>query len=237
MARHVQTLIERMRQRPGAQVPLAWRNLTADKHRLVRSAAGVGFAVLLMFMQMGFRNAFIDSTTEILRMIDGDLFIVSATKFRVGWLDPFPRRRLSQALGFAGVKSTDAIYIEEDRAIWKNVADKTTHPLQLVAFDPDRAVFLSPEINAKRALLKLPNTVMMDRQARRFIGPRDEGLRSELARRRIRIVGTFPRGPDFTTDGMLLMGDRNFLKFFAAPGDPSPRLTQVELGEIGRAHV
>ena len=29
-------------------VPLAWRNLVANKRRLIRSSAGIGFAVLLM---------------------------------------------------------------------------------------------------------------------------------------------------------------------------------------------
>jgi len=35
-------------------VPLAWRNLVASKRRLVRSVAGIGFAVLLMLVQLGF---------------------------------------------------------------------------------------------------------------------------------------------------------------------------------------
>jgi hypothetical protein len=42
-------------------VPLAWRNLVANKQRLLRSAAGIGFAVLLMLMQLGFEQAFFDS--------------------------------------------------------------------------------------------------------------------------------------------------------------------------------
>ena len=39
-------------------VPLAWRNLLASKPRLLRSASGIGFAVLLMLMQLGFEQAF-----------------------------------------------------------------------------------------------------------------------------------------------------------------------------------
>jgi hypothetical protein len=31
-----------------ARVPLAWRNLVADKRRLLRASAGIAFAVLLM---------------------------------------------------------------------------------------------------------------------------------------------------------------------------------------------
>jgi hypothetical protein len=45
-------------------VPLAWRNLVANKQRLLRSATGIGFAVLLMLMQLGFEQAFFDSSLE-----------------------------------------------------------------------------------------------------------------------------------------------------------------------------
>ena len=41
-------------------VPLAWRSLTSNKWRLFRSSAGIGFAVLLMLMQLGFEKAFFD---------------------------------------------------------------------------------------------------------------------------------------------------------------------------------
>jgi putative ABC transport system permease protein len=34
--------------------PLAWKNLTHDWRRLAVAVAGIGFAVLLMFTQVGF---------------------------------------------------------------------------------------------------------------------------------------------------------------------------------------
>ena len=39
------------------KIPLAWRNLTHNKRRLCLSLAGIGFVVLLMFMEVGFENA------------------------------------------------------------------------------------------------------------------------------------------------------------------------------------
>ncbi|MEM9164287.1 MAG: DevC protein, partial [Cyanobacteria bacterium P01_F01_bin.4] len=39
------------------RIPLAWLNLTHDRRRFATSLAGVGFAVLLMFMFNGFMNA------------------------------------------------------------------------------------------------------------------------------------------------------------------------------------
>ena len=47
-------------------VPLAWRNLVSSKLRLVRSIAGIGFAVLLMLVQLGFERGFFDASLGIL---------------------------------------------------------------------------------------------------------------------------------------------------------------------------
>ena len=69
-------------------VPLAWRNLVANKRRLIRSSAGIGFAVLLMLVQLGFERGFFDASLGIVRQLDGDLFIMRASKYRFGAEDP-----------------------------------------------------------------------------------------------------------------------------------------------------
>ncbi len=101
-------------------MPLAWRNVTHDRKRLARSAAGIGFAVLLMLIQLGFRNAFLESSLALLDSIHGDLMIVSATKYRLGMSDTFPRRRLHQALGGRRRRAGGALDAEWTDSIWKN---------------------------------------------------------------------------------------------------------------------
>jgi putative ABC transport system permease protein len=93
-------------------VPLARRNLLADKKRLVRSAAGIGFAVLLILVQLGFKAVFLESALEITYRLDGDLFLISPHKFRWGRSDPFPHKRLEQALAIAGVATAWPLYAE-----------------------------------------------------------------------------------------------------------------------------
>ncbi len=60
-------------------VPLAWRNLLSNKRRLLRSSAGIGFAVLLMLVQLGFERAFFDASLGVVRQLDGDLFVMRAS--------------------------------------------------------------------------------------------------------------------------------------------------------------
>jgi putative ABC transport system permease protein len=57
-------------------VPLAWRNLVANKRRLIRSSAGIGFAVLLMLVQLGFERGFFNASLGAIRQLDGDLFVM-----------------------------------------------------------------------------------------------------------------------------------------------------------------
>ena len=198
------------------RVPLAWRNLLADPSRLARAAAGIGFAVFLMLMQLGFKHAFLESAVQFLRALDGEVFLVSTTKYRFGETDNFPRRRLYQAVADPEVMSSYPLYAERKLSIWKNPDSKESFTIQVLAFDPDRPLITIPAITSRLQALKQADTVLMDSRARRFLGfdHASKAGKTELARRQVRIVGTFPMGPDFTTDGTAIMSDRNFAKFF-----------------------
>ena len=213
-------------------VALAWRNLVADKRRLLRSTTGIAFAVLLMLLQLGFREAFLESTVEIIRKIDGDIIISSATKIRFGRKDPFSRRQLYAARGVAGVASARPMYGEWMMSAWKNPQTRKTYNVQVLAFDPDQPVFLFPEIESHLQDLRQPDTALYDRRARRLLGSATSGTVTELARREIRVVDTFVLGPDFITDGTVITSDRTFLKFFAARPLLEGELADIELGII-----
>src|SRR5215831_18492536 len=88
--------LERERQH-FAFVPLAWRNLLANKPRLLRSSGGIGFAVLLMLIQLGFERAFFNASLEIISLLDGDIFLQRASKYRFATRDPFPAQDLKTA--------------------------------------------------------------------------------------------------------------------------------------------
>jgi putative ABC transport system permease protein len=217
-------------------VPVAWRNIMADKRRLVRSTSGIAFAVLLMLLQLGFRGAFLDSALEVIRNIDGDIVLTSSTKFRFGRKDPFSRRQLYAARAVEGVASARPIYAEWTTSLWKNPQTRKTYTAQVLAFDPDQPVFLFPQVQAHLQELRQPDTALFDERARAFQGMAPAGTMSELSRREIRIVGNFALGPDFTTDGTLITSDRTFLKFFAPHRLAEGELADVELGVIKVRH-
>jgi putative ABC transport system permease protein len=214
----------------GSAVPLARRNFVANGRRLVRSLAGIAFAALLMMVELGLQSGFVESSLAILRRLDGELMLMSSAKYQFVNPEPFNRRQLYAARGVSGVASVRPLYIQ--RGTWKNPKDLKLTLVMVFAFDPDQPVFLFPEINAHLDALRQPDTIMVDRRAREAVGSVSEGTETELSRRKVTVVGTFQLGPDFFSDGNVIMSDRNFFKFFGAGSADPAELPDVEIGVV-----
>ena len=211
-------------------VPLALRNLTASKRRLARSIFGIAFAVVLMLVEFGFRNAFLESSLELIRHMDGDIILVSSAKYRAGHKDAFSRRQLYLANAVEGVASVRPIH--GDVTLWKNPQTGKNLSINVYGFDPDASPWLWPEVRAQHEALKQPDTVLFDSSSRSFLGRAVIGTETELGRRSVRVVGTFALGPDFLSDGTVLTSDRNFLTIFARHRLDAGELADIEFGVI-----
>ncbi|MFZ4640584.1 MAG: ABC transporter permease DevC [Nodosilinea sp.] len=199
------------------RTPLALLNLIHDRRKFLTSVAGVTFAVLLMLLFNGFKNALYDSQTHFLEQLNGDIVIINRLKENMFVPRAFPRRRLYQAQAVDGVAATYPIYTSDAR--WKNPETKKTRPVRVIAYNPADPVLLLPEVLAHREDLRLPNTALIDSRARAELGPRQKGVITELADRQVHIVGTFSLGTDFAAgNGNLIMSDQNFLRYFANRG-------------------
>ncbi len=175
-----------------APTPIAWLSLTHRKPRLAAALAGVAFASVLMFLEMGFLNGLFDSQTNVVRQLDADLVIVHEQKEAFVPLAPFPRRRVIQARAVPGVEAAYPVYLKEYGASWKNSTDGRDYPILVFGINPDDPVFLIPEVQQQVALLKEPDTAIMDSRSRDFYGEIRADLPAELSRRAVRVVGTFP---------------------------------------------
>ena len=211
-----------------SRVPLAWLNLVDNKPRLAASLGGIAFAVVLMFVEMGFSNGLYDSETLVIELMNADLFIVNPHKEAVVPKLPFPRSRLVQARAVPGVEATYGVYVDEYRAMWKNARDGKEHPILVFGFDPDEPVFLIPEVLAQSAKLKAQDTVLIDSRSRGFYGDLGAVGPAELSRHAVHVVGNFPLGPDFRVDGIILVSERTFFRCLGDPGDAA----RVEFGLV-----
>jgi putative ABC transport system permease protein len=215
-----------------ASVPLARRNLLADRRRLLRALAGIAFAVLLMMVELGFRTGFIGSMLLPIYQLDGDLMLLSSTKYEFGRKAPFSRRLLYEARAVPGIASVRPLYLERRAAAWKNPQTLQLFGIQVFGFDPDQPVFLLPELADKLEALREPDTVMVDRRARGNLGQASAGTQTELSRHHISVIGTFRLGPSFFSDGTVIMSDRNFFKLFGGRNPNSADRPDVEIGVV-----
>jgi putative ABC transport system permease protein len=214
-------------------ITLAWKNLTESKKRLATSVAGAAFAVVLMFMENGFRNALLDGTVAAIRRIDGDLVLINPQRYIFTEPLQFPRRRLEQVRGLAGVASASPLYVEAWRTLWRNPATGLTRRIRVLAYSPRDNLLAIPEARRQREALEFPDTALADTLSKEEeFGPLHAGVSSEISGHRIQIMGTFALGTDFQNNGTLILSEDNFLRVLPHRRRPSWGDTAIDIGVV-----
>ncbi len=210
-------------------IPLAWLQLKRETVRLLVALAGIGFAVILMFLQLGFQDALFESAITLHQNLEGDIFLISPQSTSLISMKSFPDRRLYQSLGFAGVESISPIYL--GFGIWKNPywegpPTSQTRSILVIGMVPGDSVFSLPEVKANQDQLRLNDVVLFDRASRAEFGPiakefealkaPDSVVKSEIESRRVEVGGLFNLGASFGADGNLITSDLNFRRIFSS---------------------
>ncbi|MFN0020385.1 MAG: ABC transporter permease DevC [Pirellulaceae bacterium] len=215
---------------------LAWRNLVHNRVRTLVAVAGVTFAVVLIFMQLGFFGAVETTATVVYSALDFDLCIRSKDYLHFADSRSFPSARLKQAEGVAGVKSVSPFYV--GIRLWRNPQPKKgeEYGVMVMGYDPQDSVFLREDIQQNaRSLLGPENVVMIDSLTRKEFGPKngnrfgdeDIGVETEVMHRRVRVAGHFRLGTGFASNGAVLTTDRGYVRV-----SPGQSLNNVCLGLI-----
>lgn len=226
-------MIGRFRQQLGRRTPLGWLQLRYDKTRLLVAMAGIAFADILIFMQLGFRGALFDTNTMLQRSFAADLVLISPRARELTRLYTFPRRRLLQAMDVPGVKSVEALYISF--LDWKNPQTQQKTPMLVVGQNPSKPAFNLPAVNGQLDVLKQADTVLFDAASRgdyqEAIARLQAGetLTSEIDRITVTIAGTFNLGASFAVDGTLIASQQTFLRLFPRRQAGTVSMGQIEL--------
>ncbi|MBE9050554.1 FtsX-like permease family protein [Nostocales cyanobacterium LEGE 11386] len=200
------------------KIPLSWLQLTREKTRLAVALAGIAFADILMFMQIGFRDALYYSNVRLHSSLKGDIVLINKQSNAVLAMETFSQRRLYKALELQAVKSVHPIYL--DYTSWRNPVTGRPRSILIFGINPEDNLFDLPGVQENLSRLKLPDVVLFDRSSRQEYGPiaaeLDQGktLTAEVRRRRVRVEGLFTLGASFGADGNLITSDINFLRIF-----------------------
>ncbi|MEH2303537.1 ABC transporter permease DevC [Nostoc sp.] len=200
------------------KIPLSWLQLTREKTRLAVALAGIAFADILMFMQLGFRDALYYSNVRFHSSLQGDIVLINSQSSAVLAMRSFSQRRLYKALDLPAVQSVHPIYL--DYTVWKNPVTGRPRSILIFGMNPENNLVSLPGVQENLDKLKLPDVVLFDRSSRVEYGPiatnyeQGKTVIAEVRRRRIKVGGLFTLGASFGADGNLITSDINFLRIF-----------------------
>jgi putative ABC transport system permease protein len=206
------------------KLPTAWLQLRYQKTRLLVALSGVIFAVVIVFMQLGIRDALFDSAVRLHEALQGDCFLISPRTTSLIGMESFPQRRLLQTLAFEEVDFVSPIYL--DFAQWKNPETRNYwRNIFVIGFDLRNLAFDLPGLAENMELLKLPDQVLFDQDSRSEFGPivadfeKKGSVITEVSNkgnnRKIEVAGLFKLGTSFGSDENLIMSHLNFLRIFS----------------------
>ncbi|NJK34411.1 MAG: FtsX-like permease family protein [Oscillatoriales cyanobacterium SM2_2_1] len=215
-------------------IPLAWLQLTHQKSRLMVAIAGITFAVILIFMQIGFQDALFRSAVRLQSNLLGDVVLISPQSTNLVGMRNFSQRRLFQSYGFPEVNNVSAIYI--GLAAWKIQEDVSgsTRNILVLGASPNSEAFLMPGVRGNLDRLREQDVVLFDRTSRAEFGPIvaecgmqqllnkdtndafrcDNYVTREVGNRKITVGGLFELGSSFAADGAIVTSETNFLRIF-----------------------
>jgi len=211
------------------KTPLAWRNLWHKKGRSLIALCGIAFAILLIFMQLGFYAAARTSATTVYDAFDFDVLLLSPQYIFVARPADFPRHRLEQARAVQGVESVVSVWI--DVGEWRNPETRDGWNTLTIGVDPAQRPFRDPVVNDQLPLLVIRDNALSDSLSRPEHGHIAPGISSELQHHRIRIVGQYTIGAGFVGGATLITSRGTFLEVFKQSSHE-----QINAGLVKIAH-
>ena len=210
---------------------MAWLLLTRQPLRLLVAIAGICFAGILMFMQLGFRDGLFDASVTVHKLFDADLVLVSPRSMSSISMSGFPRRRLVQAMAHKDVIGTTPV--NWNFLLWRNPQTLSTRAILALGFEPGSPLLIDPNFSEKAQRLKNSGRVLFDDLSRQEFGPVPEWfsegriVETEVAGKRVRVAGLVSLGPSFGADGNLITSRETFLKLL-----PSTPPGSIEIGLV-----
>lgn len=214
------------------KTPLAWLQVKREKQRLAVALAGIAFADVLMFVQLGLNDTLYDSAANVHDSLQGDLFLINPITEALGSIKSFSRDQLYQAAGFEQVKSIAPIYV--GRADWRNPQQtQRQRSVLTIGISPAQAVFNLSEVNQQIDRLKPLDRVIFDRASRAEFGDmatlyhQSQPLSVQVNDRQLWVAGLFTLGVSFGADGSMVTSDSTFLRLF-----PDRKAAEIDIGII-----
>jgi putative ABC transport system permease protein len=211
-------------QRLFGRLPIGWLQLTHSRTRFAAALAGVAFANVLVFVQLGIMNSMGAATLRPYDFFQADIMISASDASTLTDGGNVARQWLLQAMGDPDVSDGMGLFIAN--VPW----DRGEKDISLTTFgvDPVKTGFLSRDIAGDLNLLRVQNAALLDRLARGLAKEEAASIRPqtplsfETQGRTITAYATFAGGGGFGGDGYMLVSDQTFLSLFPTRSSSAP---------------
>ena len=216
------------------RLPIGWLQLSHSKGRLFAAVSGVAFANLLVFMQLGIMGALNGSTVAPYSIIDTDIILSSQEGNTLTDSEHIARVWMLQALSVAGVADANPLYVGN---LPFTLDDGTSVSLLAFGVNTTKPDFVSPLIAPMLSKLILENTALLDDGTRGLPASVIDGLKAgntysfEASGETLTAVGTMNIGGGFLADGMMVLSDQTFLRFFGSRSSAAPDHIMVRVAD------
>ena len=213
------------------RTPIAWLQLSHRPLRLAAALAGVGFANVLVFFQLGLSGGLYDSQKRPIQQFNGSLAVIPRRYTNFGEPAGFSRSRLLQVLGFQGVRGVSPLRL--GKLQWLNPETQESTQALVMGVDPGNPALMLPELSAQRTSLQLQGGVLFDKASKTSAGPvtarleQGQSFNTELNGQRTNVNGLFQLGLTFAADINLITSTSNFQTLF-----PDRDPDEIQIGVV-----
>jgi putative ABC transport system permease protein len=187
-------------------VDLAVRIILDNKARSLVTVTGVGFAVTLVFVQVGLFVGLLASASVTIDRADADLWVAARNTPNVDFGNPFPETCVDRVRSVPGVARADNLIVwfatvslpggAKESAVIYGVKDPSEWNLPWDVREGDPAD------------LRRGRYVLLDESATRRFGKFTVGDRREFSGRRLKVIGRTAEARSFTTSPIAFMDYR-----------------------------
>lgn len=218
------------------RTPVGWLQLIHNRMRLIAAVAGIAFANLLVFVQLGVVASLTSVTQLVFTPFHTDIII---SPLRPQFLngEMISRRLMYNTLADPAVAEATPLYVETTE--WKR-SDGSSTTLIVYGMLPEAAAFAGETIGDQLALLAPADRVLLDTAipdidqdlgaaAVAQLSP-ELPLRFEIDGHAVSAVGGFRLGSGFDTAGAMVVSDQTFQQLIPerTAGTPSHILIRVK---------
>ncbi|MFK7768306.1 MAG: FtsX-like permease family protein [Mariniblastus sp.] len=226
--------------------PLSIYNLLEGGWRTVLSIAGISIAVVLIFMQLGFLGAVLDTAVIFYNNLKFDLVACSPDYYHFCDANQIPREYLEKIENVPGVEHVQPYHISLGK--WNYAAESVQRGMLIMGVAPTGQTFARNDPNLSYPdLSQLAGTdrILVDQKSRpTFLGAnnkkgfseKDVGLRVELNQKEVEIAGLFKIGTGLAANGAAIIDERGFAKLFPNHSEADVTIGLIQLNSSQSAN-